>query len=111
MRWNLRMCAAERGIWKATHMRALLAAQGLVISAGKMSGLWTGTPVTLRLADLEVICRVLDCQPGDLLVRESATSSLPPTAPVTLRVVAPVPEARPAAAPAGTGMRRTAPPL
>jgi putative transcriptional regulator len=108
--WNLRMCAAERGIWKATHMRALLAAQGLVISTGKMSGLWTGTPVTLRLADLEVICRVLDCQPGDLLVRESAAPS-PPTAPVALRAVPPVPEARAAAAPAGAAVRRTAPPL
>ena len=110
MRWNLRMCAAERGVWKATHMRALLAAQGLVISAGKMSGLWTGTPLTLRLADREVICRVLDCQPGDLLVRESGAPS-PPTAPVALRAVPPAPETRAAAAPAGGGMRRTAPPL
>src|SRR5256885_1284695 len=43
---------------------------GLVISAGKMSNLWSGQPVTIRLDDLEVICEVLGCEPGDLLVRE-----------------------------------------
>lgn len=105
MRWNLRMCAAERGIWKATHMRALLAGAGLSISTGKMSQLWTGEPITIRLTDLEVICRVLDCKPSDLLVVESA----PATAPV-LRVV-PAPTARPAPV-ARTGTAgRTAPPL
>ncbi len=43
MRWNLRMKAAERGIWKSTELRRLLAEAGLEISAGKMSGWWTGT--------------------------------------------------------------------
>ena len=37
MRWNLRMKAAERGIWKSTEMRRRLADAGLEISAGKMS--------------------------------------------------------------------------
>jgi len=37
MRWNLRMKAAERGIWKSTEMRRLLAGAGLAVSAGKMS--------------------------------------------------------------------------
>ena len=40
------------------------------ISAGKMSALWTGTPVTIRLEDLDVICSVLDCEIADLLIRE-----------------------------------------
>ena len=44
MRWNLRMTAAERGIWKSTEMRRRLAEAGLEISAGKMSALWTGDP-------------------------------------------------------------------
>ena len=44
MRWNLRMNAAERGIWKSTEMRRRLADAGLEISAGKMSALWTGDP-------------------------------------------------------------------
>jgi putative transcriptional regulator len=70
MRWNLRMKAAEVGIWKSTEMRRRLAEAGLDISAGKMSALWTGTPTTIRLDDLDVICTVLDCQPTDLLIRE-----------------------------------------
>lgn len=70
MRWNLRMKAAEQGVWKSTEMRRLLAEAGLEISAGKMSALWTGTPTTIRLEDLDVICAVLDCSPTDLLIRE-----------------------------------------
>ena len=70
MRWNLRLAAAQRDIWKASELQRMLAEAGLVISAGKMSNLWSGQPVTIRLDDLEVICEVLGCQPGDLLVRE-----------------------------------------
>lgn len=70
MRWNLRMKAAEAGIWKSTEMRRRLAEAGLEISAGKMSALWTQTPVTVRLDDLDVICSVLDCAPSDLLICE-----------------------------------------
>jgi putative transcriptional regulator len=70
MRWNLRMTAAERGIWKSTELRRLLAEAGLEISAGKMSALWTGTPTTIRLDDLDVICAVLDSEPSQLLIRE-----------------------------------------
>jgi putative transcriptional regulator len=70
MRWNLRMKAAEAGIWKSTEMRRRLADAGLQISAGKMSGLWAGTPTTIRLDDLDVICSVLGCTPSDLLVCE-----------------------------------------
>jgi DNA-binding Xre family transcriptional regulator len=70
VRWNLRMKAAERGIWKSTGMRRLLAEAGLEISAGKMSALWIGDPVTIRLDDLDVICSVLECSPADLLICE-----------------------------------------
>lgn len=72
MKWNMRMKAAERGIWKSTEMRSLLAGAGLEISAGKMSMLWTTTPTTIRLEDLDVICTVLDCTPADLLVVDHA---------------------------------------
>jgi putative transcriptional regulator len=51
-------------------MRRRLAEAGLEISAGKMSALWTGTPTTIRLDDLDVICSVLDCGPETLLIRE-----------------------------------------
>jgi len=74
MRWNLRLKAAEAGIWRSTDMRRLLAAQGLEISAGKMSMLWSRTPTTIRLDDLEVICRVLGCTPSDVMVMEQATA-------------------------------------
>lgn len=70
MRWNLRLTAAERGIWKSTEMRRRLADAGLEISAGKMSALWTGPPTMIRLDDLDVICAVLECGPDDLLIRE-----------------------------------------
>lgn len=70
MRWKLRMKAAEAGIWKSTEMRRRLADAGLVISAGKMSALWAGTPTTIRLDDLDVICFVLGCAPSDLLIVE-----------------------------------------
>lgn len=70
MRWNLRMKAAERGIWKSTELRRMLAGAGLEISAGKMSGWWTGTPNSIRLDELDVICVVLECEPSALLVPE-----------------------------------------
>ena len=41
-----------------------------MISAGKMSGLWSGQPVSLKLADLDVICAVLGCEVGELLIPE-----------------------------------------
>ena len=70
MRWNLRLAAAQRGIWKASEMQRLLAERGLVISAGKMSGLWSGQPVSVRLDDLDVICAVLGCTMAELLIPE-----------------------------------------
>jgi len=66
----MRMRAAQQGIWKSTELRRRFAEYGLEISAGKMSALWTGTPTTIRLDDLDVICAVLECTPSDLLVTE-----------------------------------------
>jgi DNA-binding Xre family transcriptional regulator len=73
MKWNLRLVAAHRGIWKASDMQRLLAEHGLKISAGKMSTLWSGRPVMLRLNDLDVICAALGCQIGELLISEPDT--------------------------------------
>jgi DNA-binding Xre family transcriptional regulator len=80
MRWNLRLAAANRGIWKASELQQQLAERGLVISAGKMSGLWSGQPVSVKLADLDVICAVLGCEIGELLIPEPATVPQPGTA-------------------------------
>lgn len=68
MKWNLRLAAASRGIWTASELQRMLAEHGLTISAGKMSGLWSGTPASIKLADLNVICVVLDCEVGELLI-------------------------------------------
>ena len=70
MKWNLRLAAANRGIWKASDLQRLLAEHGMVISAGKMSGLWSGQPASLKLEDLDVLCVVLGCLVGDLLIPE-----------------------------------------
>jgi len=77
MKWNLRLTAANHGVWKASDLQRSLAEHGLVISAGKMSGLWSGQPVSLKLDDLDVICVVLGCQITDLLVPEPEQVSRP----------------------------------
>jgi DNA-binding Xre family transcriptional regulator len=78
MQWNLRMVAAQRGVWRASDLRRLLAEAGLEVSGGKMSYLWSGRPISVRLDDLEVICQVLDCDPGELLLREAAGGAAAP---------------------------------
>lgn len=70
MQWNLRLRAAERGIWKSAELRRMLADAGLEISAGKMSSWWAGTPITMRLDDLDVLCSVLGCTMNDLMSPE-----------------------------------------
>jgi len=77
VRWNLRLAAANRGIWKASEMQQLLAEHGLVISAGKMSGLWSGQPASIKLDNLDVICAVLGCPIGDLLIPEPDKATRP----------------------------------
>jgi len=94
MKWNLRLAAASRGIWKASELQKMLAARGLVISAGKMSGLWSGNLNAVKLADLDVICAVLGCEIGELLIPEPVPDARPagdaqdaPAAAATARVV------------------------
>ena len=80
MKWNLRLAAANRGIWKASELQRLLAERGMVISAGKMSGLWSGQPNTVRLDELDVICAVLGCGVAELLLAEPETVPQPQSA-------------------------------
>ena len=77
MKWNLRLAAANRGIWKASELQRLLAERGMMISAGKMSGLWSGQPNTVRLDELDVICAVLGCGVAELLLPEPETVPQP----------------------------------
>lgn len=77
MKWNLRLAAANRGIWKASEFQRMLAERGLVISAGKMSGLWSGSPNVVKLDELDVICTVLGCGVDELLIHEPETVAQP----------------------------------
>jgi DNA-binding Xre family transcriptional regulator len=77
VKWNLRLAAANRGIWKASELQRMLAEAGLVISAGKMSGLWSGRPASIKLGDLDVICAVVGCGVEELLIAEPARVTRP----------------------------------
>lgn len=93
MQWNLRLAAAQRGIWRSSDLRRLLGEAGLEISAGKMSHLWSGRPISVRLDDLDIICAVLGCEPGDLLIRDPAAAK--PGRPQAPAAAAAVPAIRP----------------
>ncbi len=77
MKWNLRLTAANRGIWTASELQRMLAAHGLAVSAGKMSGLWSGNPASVKLDELDVICVVLGCGIDELLLPEPGKVTRP----------------------------------
>jgi DNA-binding Xre family transcriptional regulator len=77
VKWNLRLTAANRGIWKASDLQRALSEHGLHVSLGKMSALWAGQPQSVKLTDLDVICVVLNCTVADLLVPEPDAVTLP----------------------------------
>ncbi|MFJ3229058.1 helix-turn-helix domain-containing protein [Streptomyces sp. NPDC086783] len=108
------MKAAEAGIWQAAQMRRRLADAGLTISAGKMSMLWSHTPTTIRLEDLDVLCAVLQCTPSDLL-HPTPGPAAPPHEPIARSARTPAdpdPPARDSRNIVPTpGRPRTAPPL
>ncbi|MEU8103615.1 helix-turn-helix transcriptional regulator [Nonomuraea muscovyensis] len=70
MKWNLRLAAANRGIWKASELRRMLAERGVEMSVGKMSGLWSGQPNVLRPEELDAFCAVLGCEISELITAE-----------------------------------------
>jgi DNA-binding Xre family transcriptional regulator len=104
MQWNLRLAAAQRGIWRSSDLRRLLAEAGLEISAGKMSHLWSGRPISVRLDDLDIICGVLGCEPGDLLICDPAAVK-----PAGQETPAAVADASPAIRPSRRGGRSLPP--
>ena len=66
-RWHLRRLMAERDLYTATQLRALLAERGVVLSREQVWRLITGVPERLSLATLAALCDILDCGPGDLV--------------------------------------------
>jgi DNA-binding Xre family transcriptional regulator len=59
----------------------MLAERNLVISARNMSDRWSGDPNALKLHDLDVLCAVLGCGIGELLIPEPDTDTVAAPAP------------------------------
>ena len=78
MKWNLWLAAAYRGIWTASEMQRMLAARGLSVSAGKMSGMWAGSPASVKLGELDVICAVLAAESRNCCCPSPVRSPAPP---------------------------------
>lgn len=112
MKWNLRWVAARQDIWRPTDLLAAFRRVGFNPSLSKVSALWGGTPVTVRLEDLDLICQALGCTVADLLEAEPAATAADQgesrvvaggeRAPDPVRPVRPVPR--------GDGPRRLQPP-
>ncbi|WP_328418509.1 helix-turn-helix transcriptional regulator (plasmid) [Streptomyces violaceus] len=75
MKWNLRWVAARQDIWRPTDLLAAFRRVGFNPSLSKVSALWGGTPVTVRLEDLDLICQALGCTVADLLEAEPAATA------------------------------------
>ncbi|WP_405392555.1 helix-turn-helix transcriptional regulator [Streptomyces sp. NBC_01102] len=75
MKWNLRMVAAQRDLWRPTELLEAFKTVGFTPSLSKVAAMWSGTPVTVRLDDLDKMCAVLNCTVGDLLQAEPLAAS------------------------------------
>ena len=64
------MVAAQRDLWRPTEGLAAFQQAGFSPSLSKVAALWGGTPVTVRLDDLDKMCAALGCTVGDLLQAE-----------------------------------------
>ncbi|MFE2268543.1 helix-turn-helix domain-containing protein [Streptomyces lavendulae] len=70
MKWNLRMVAAQRDLWRPTEVLAAFQQIGFNPSLSKVAALWSGTPITVRLEDLDKMCAALNCTVADLMQAE-----------------------------------------
>ncbi|MEV0401075.1 DUF3631 domain-containing protein [Actinoallomurus sp. NPDC050550] len=68
MKWNLRLAAANRDIWKPSELQRLLATEGLTISVAKAHHLWSGRVQKIDLSDLDTICAALRCGVEEILI-------------------------------------------
>ena len=78
LRWNLRQLLAQREIFKTTKLVPLLAEHGVNLSREQVFRLVTSTPQRLNLDVLRALCEILECEPNDLLVFESAEKAAQP---------------------------------
>ncbi|MFI8235004.1 helix-turn-helix domain-containing protein [Streptomyces sp. NPDC085900] len=77
MKWNLRMVAAQRDLWRPTEVLAAFQQVGFNPSLSKVAALWGGTPVTVRLDDLDLMCAALNCTVAELLQAEPVAGAQP----------------------------------
>lgn len=77
MKWNLRMVAAQRDLWRPTEVLAAFQQVGFNPSLSKVAALWGGKPVTVRLDDLDLMCAALNCTVAELLQAEPLAGAKP----------------------------------
>ncbi|MFG1927285.1 helix-turn-helix domain-containing protein [Cryptosporangium sp. NPDC048952] len=74
MRWNLRWVAANAEIWRPADLLQACRAAGYSPSLSKVASWWNGTPSSVRLDELDMICTALNCKVADLLEAEPPSS-------------------------------------
>lgn len=68
--WRLRQVMADRNMWHTTDLqRALENSTAPGLSQAQLYRLVAGQPGRLNLDTLDALCRVLECDVADLLVR------------------------------------------
>ncbi len=73
--WRLRLLLAERGIFASKPLVPLLAEHGIRLSESQVWRLVTGKPERLNLHVLVVLCKILGCNPNDLIRPVETTGS------------------------------------
>ncbi|MEV5877970.1 helix-turn-helix transcriptional regulator [Streptomyces sp. NPDC052101] len=109
MKWNLRMVAAQRDIWRPVLLLEAFKEVGFTPSLSKVAAMWGGQPVTVRLDDLDKICAALDCTVADLMQAETA-AILTEHDESPLQAAVGQPGARPVPRTPSGGQRRSLPP-
>jgi len=77
VKWNLRWAAARNDIWRPSDLLTAFREVGFEPSLSKVSALWSGKPVSVRLDDLDKICAALGCTVADLLEAEPLAEAAP----------------------------------
>ena len=78
MKWNLRLAAANRGIWKASELQRMLAEARPGHQRREDVRAVVGQPGQRQArSDLDVICAVLGCGVEELLIPEPAADHPP----------------------------------
>ena len=106
MRWNLRLAAANRGIWQASRAAAPAGrARPGDLGGEDVAACGRATPISLKLDDLDVICAVLGCEIGELLIPEPDKVTRPANPKATHATLAGARAARPVAGGAASARR------